>query len=196
MEATFANFMPEVYTKSSIFQYIGGYYMSISCVMDRRSVRQYTDRPVDDETLEKLLRAGMYAPSAMNSQPWEFIAVRDRAILDKLSEGAPYWKMLKSAPLAIVIAADISEYKASHKDFFIQDCSASAQNILVAAEGLGLGGVWLGTLPVEDRMEHVRKTLAIPDGIIPFVILPIGWPSEHPHPHTSYHGEKVHYDKY
>ncbi len=78
----------------------------------------------------------------------------------------------------------------------MQDCAASTQNILVTAEGLGLGGVWLGTLPVQERMDYVAEVLDIPAGILPFAIISIGWPAEHPYPHTSYHEEKVHYDKY
>lgn len=170
--------------------------MDISCILSRRSVRTYLDKPILQAQIQLLLKAGMYAPSAQNSQPWEFIVLRDRAKLDKLSEGAQYWKMLKQAPLAIVVLANPAGYKASNQGFFIQDCAACTQNILVAAEGMGLGGVWLGTYGVQDRMAFVAELLGIPEGIHPFSIISLGHPATPPVPHDFFLEEKVHYDSY
>ncbi len=170
--------------------------MDISCILNRRSVREYTAATVSDEQIKTLLTAGMYAPSAMNSQPWEFIVVKDRALLDKLADGAPYWGMLKTAPLAIVVLVNLSGYKASTTEFFKQDCSAATQNILCAAEGLGLGGVWLGLYGKEDRMSYVADVLNIPKGVHPFSLLSIGVPQNHPQPHDFFHEAKVHQDTY
>ena len=170
--------------------------MSIECVMNRRSVREYTEAAVSDEQVKALLTAGMYAPSARNSQPWEFVVVRDREKLKKLSAGAPFWKMLEKAPLAIVVTANLEDYKSSTPGFFIQDCSACTQNILVAAEGSGLGGVWLGLYGVQERMDYVRETLNIPEAIQPFSLISLGVPARHPRPHTSFYQEKVHYESY
>ncbi len=170
--------------------------MDISCILNRRSIREYAEGDISAEQIKTLLTAGMYAPSAMNSQPWEFIVVKNRDTLDKLAGGAPYWSMLRSAPLAIVVLADISGYKATTTEFFKQDCSAATQNILCAAEGLGLGGVWLGLYGKEDRMSYVAEALDIPDGIHPFSLLSIGIPKNHPQPHDFFHENKVHYDKY
>jgi nitroreductase len=164
--------------------------------MNRRSVREYTGEGVSDESVKQLLRAGMYAPSAKNSQPWEFIVVTERATLDTLSGGAPYWRMLAHAPLCIVVAANLTDYKSSGQEFFVQDCAACTQNILVAAEGMGLGGVWLGCYSAQERMAYVQETLGVPDGIIPFSVLSIGHPAAHPKPHDFYLEEKVYYGAY
>ncbi len=170
--------------------------MSCSCVLNRRSVREYTGEAISDEDLKTLLAAGMYAPSAQNSQPYEFIVVRDREKLNALSEISQHWYMLKKAPLAIAVVANLSGYRATNKDFFIQDCAASTENILVAAEGLGLGGVWLGLCGVNERMDSVAAVLGIPEGIVPFSVISLGHPASHPHPHNSFKEEKVHYDSY
>ncbi len=170
--------------------------MSVECILNRRSVREYTSEEITEAQLHSLLRAGMYAPSAMNSQPWEFIVVRSRALLTSLSEVVSYWHMLKNAPLAIVVVANLSAYRSSNREFFVQDCAASTQNILNAAEGLGLGSVWLGLYGIQDRMDQVRALLGIPPEIIPFSVIPIGHPAVHPAPHTSFYQQKVHLDRY
>lgn len=168
----------------------------LSCILNRRSVRKYTDKPVSIELEELLLSAGFSAPSAQNSRPWEFIVVRDKERLSELSEARPYWKMLKQAPLCIVICANLEGYKGSFKEFFIQDCSAATQNILVAAEGLGLGAVWLGCYPTKEGTQGVSSALNIPKDIIPFSVISIGHPAEHAKPHPQIVVERVHHDQY
>jgi nitroreductase len=170
--------------------------MSIDCVLNRRSVREYTKEPVSDGHIKEMLRAGMYAPSAQNSQPWEFVVIRGRKMLDALSDGALYWKMLKRTPLAIAVTANLDGYKSATKDFFVQDCAACTQNILIAAEGLGLGGVWLGVYSNHGRVRYVSDILTLPDGIIPFSLISIGHPAKHPEPHDFFLGEKVHDESY
>ncbi len=169
---------------------------ALKAIMERRSVRDYEDRQVPDGVIENLLRAGMYAPSAMNSQPWEFLVIRDAEKKKAASKIGTYWKMLPEAPLGILVMANLEGYRASAKEFFIQDCSAAAENILLAAEAQGLGGVWLGLYPKKDRMEALRELFEIPESIIPFSMLSIGYPAKKPKPHTGFHAEKVHYDKY
>lgn len=169
---------------------------SYQALLDRRSVRQYQNKAIPDDILKEILRAGMYAPSAMNSQPWEFIVVRDPAALSALSRLAPYWKMLPQAGAAIVVVANLTDYRSSHRDFFIQDCAACTQNMLIAAQGLGLGGVWLGLHPKEELKKEVASLLHIPGEIIPFSIISLGYPAEFPHPHTSYKEEKVFFESY
>lgn len=170
--------------------------MSIACILNRRSVREYTDEKITEEHLFQLLRAGMYAPSARNSQPWEFIVVRNRALLTQMSEFAPHWRMLKTAALAIVVVANLTDYRSSTREFFIQDCSAATQNILTAAEGLELGGVWLGLYGNASRMNPISTLLCIPEHIFPFSIISLGHPAVRPNPHTSFHEHKIHYDRY
>ncbi len=165
-------------------------------ILERRSCRSYTAEPVSEEALRTLLRAGMAAPSARNSQPWEFLVLRDLETKAAVSAAGPYWGMLKDAPLGIVVLANLEGYQASNTDYFIQDCSAAAENILLAAQAMGLGGVWLGLYPNEQRVEAVRRICNIPQDVIPAVLLSVGHPAKMPHPHTTFHDEKVHYDSY
>lgn len=170
--------------------------MDISCIMNRRSVRKYTNEPVSDEDIRTLLTAGMYAPSAQNSQPWEFLVVKDKELLRQLSHASHYWTMLKHAPLAIVVLANLEDYRASNQSFFIQDCAGCTLNILNAACGMGLGGVWLGLYGVEERMQQVADLLHIPNSIHPFSVLSLGHPASVPAAHDFYHEQKVHYETY
>lgn len=165
-------------------------------ILERRSCRKYTDQPVSDEMVRTLLRAGMYAPSAHNSQPWEFIVLRDKEIKAAVSDEGKYWTMLKDAPLGILVLANLADYRSSHKDFFVQDCSACTQNILLAAHAMGLGGVWLGLYPRQELVEAVRRICGIPEDIIPVTLISVGYPAETPKPHGFFKEEKVHYDRY
>ena len=168
----------------------------LKAILERRSCRVYQDRPVDENVIENLLRAGMYAPSAMNSQPWEFIVVKDTETKEALSRIAPYWNPLKKAPLGILVMADLTGYRSSNREFFVQDCAASTTCILLAAHAQGLGGVYLGLYPEKNRMAKVRKLLGIPEHVIPFAITAIGYPDKPSHPHSTFHTSKVHREKY
>jgi nitroreductase len=165
-------------------------------ILARRSIRVYTQEQVPDDVTEKLLRAGMAAPSAQNSQPWEFLVMREPEKKSAVSALGRYWGMLKSAPLGILVMANLSGYRASKHEFFIQDCSAATQNILLAAHALGLGGVWLGLYPKEELMRDVRDIYGIPEDIIPFSIVSLGYPAETKPPHDHYNEDKVHRDVY
>jgi len=167
----------------------------LETILTRRSVRKYQQRPIEKDKIEMILRAGMYAPSAHNSQPWEFIVVRDREILKSLSS-VQYWNMLKDADTAIVTLANTKNYMGSDAHFFIQDCAAATENMLLAAHALGLGGVWLGLYGRGEKMKTVRDVLNIPEEIYPFGIISLGYPAEEKHPHTSFKEDKVHYEKY
>jgi nitroreductase len=138
----------------------------------------------------------MFAPSAMNSQPWEFLIMKDDEKRAKVSELVPFWSMLKSAPLGILIMANTMNYKASTKEFIVQDCAASTQNILLAAQAQGLGGVWLGLYPKKDIMAKISRIYEIPEHVLPFSITALGYPYRDLRPHTTFKEEKVHIDKY
>jgi nitroreductase len=142
----------------------------------RRSIRKYKDKPIEDHKINTILKSAMLAPSAGNEQPWHFIVIKDKKVMEEIMEVHPYSKMLREAPLAICVLGDKSLEK--HKDFWVQDCSASTQNILLACEALGLGAVWLGVYPHMDRYEGVKKVLNIPEGIYPLSIVSIGYPDE------------------
>ncbi|GAG40403.1 unnamed protein product, partial [marine sediment metagenome] len=149
---------------------------TIEAIHTRRSIRNYTDRPLSDEQIEVLLRAAMAAPSAGNQQPWQFVVIDERELLTKIQSFHPYSAMLKRAPMAILICGDLAAEK--HKGYWVQDCSAAAQNLLLAAHGSGLGAVWLGVHPCEDRVAGMRDLLRIPDDKVPFALVAVGHPAE------------------
>lgn len=168
----------------------------IDLLFERHSVRQYKDEPVAPDDLELILRAGMSAPSAVNSQPWEFLVVQDRTRLNECATIRKFWGMLAQAPLAILVSANLEGYKGSSKDFFVQDCSAAAENMLLAATALGYGGVWLGIYPLTEPQEKLRALFHIPNGILPTVLLSIGRPLTPPERRARVTPEKVHYELY
>ena len=160
---------------------------AIETIFARKSVRSFLPKPVEEEKIELLLKAGMAGPSGKNIQPWELIVVDDRALLDAMAEELPYAKWLKESPMAIIVCGD------SAKSFYwYLDCSASAQNILLAAESLGLGAVWTATYPYEDRMDVVKKYINLPDHISSLCVIPIGYPSAPQQPKDKWDPAKVH----
>jgi len=168
----------------------------LETIFTRRSVRKYTDRKIEKDVLNNILRAGMYAPSAMNSKPWEFIVIKDRERLENLAAIGRHWRMLTDCAAGIVVCGNLKGYRASSKDFFIQDCAISTENMLLAAHAQGVGGVYLGLYPVADRMSKVRTLLNIPKDIMPFSIIALGYPAETKAPHAFYSDDKVHMDEY
>jgi nitroreductase len=162
--------------------------MSMDVILARRSVRKYTDRPVSEEQLTKLLEAGMAAPSAKNRQPWHFVLVRDRGTLARLAEAHPYGKMLTEAAAAIAVCGDTNVAP----DYWIQDCSAATENILIAVAALGLGAVWLGCHPRPERVTAIKSILGIPDHIGVLSLISIGYPAEDKEPRTQYDESRVH----
>ncbi len=163
-------------------------------ILTRRSIRKFTSQPVSNELVEKILRAGMQAPSARNKQPWHFVVIRNREILDKISVIHPYAYMLKEAPLGILICGD-SKIEITI-EYIVQDCSAATQNMLLAAHDSGLGAVWLGIYPREPRIKALRELLNIPEHIIPVSMIAIGYPDEKKSPENRFKPERIHYDKW
>ncbi len=167
-------------------------------IATRTSIRAYTDQEVPDEIIEKLLRAGMAAPTAMNIQPWEFVVLKDRAELDSLAGKLRYAKMLSNAPLAIVVCAHtqqtMQDGKVLENKFWEHDASAATENILLAAHALGLGAVW--TAASDDRAPIIREALGIPETVSPLCVIPIGYPAEAPAPKDKWKPEKIHYGKW
>jgi nitroreductase len=147
----------------------------LEAIKTRRSIRQFQDRPVSEEHIMAILEAAMLAPSAGNQQPWHFIIISDRIKLDAIPSFHPYSKMVLQAPVAILICGDPTGKP--WPDFWVQDCSAATQNALLVARDLGLGTVWAGVYPAVDRMAGFRNLLAIPEHILPFALIPVGWPT-------------------
>lgn len=165
-------------------------------LLKRRSIRKFKQEKVPDDAIQKILTAGMAAPSAHNNQPWEFIIVRDKKTLSDLSRVCRYWTPLREADLAIVVVANLERYNCEPRGFFVEDCSACTQNILVAAQGEGLGAVWLGCYPADENIEGTRRLLGIPEDILPFSLIACGVPAEEKPAHSEYYPNKVHWDKY
>lgn len=169
----------------------------IENIMTRTSIRAFTDQPVDEATVEKILRAGMAAPTAVNRQPWAFVVVNDREQMERLRAAHPFAQMLKSAQLAIVVCGDMKRALTGPvRAYWIQDASAATENILLAAHGLGLGAVWCGVYPNPDVLPKVTEILDLPSHIIPLNIIPIGYPAETPEPKDKWKPENIHYNKW
>ena len=164
----------------------------LDLILARRSIRQYTTEPVSEEDTRALLDAAMAAPSASNRKPWHFITVTDRPTLNALAHVKKAAIMLEQAPLCIVVCGDetISE------GYWVQDCSAATENILLAVTALGLGAVWIGIHPIEDRVRPVKEILGIPKDIVPLCLIAIGHPAEEKEPRTQYDASRVRREKW
>jgi nitroreductase len=160
----------------------------IQTIFARRSIRKYTDESVSEADIQTLLEAAMAAPSASNRKPWQFVVVTKRQTLDKLAEIHPHGKMLFEAPLSIAVCGDLT----SVERFWVQDCSAATENLLLAATALGLGSVWLGVYPREERVAAVRQVLGLPEKITPLNLISIGHPAEEKEARTQYDETRVH----
>jgi nitroreductase len=167
---------------------------AMDALLTRRSIRKYTDRPVSDDLVTQLLRAAMAAPSARNQQPWEFIVVRDRQQLEAIATAQPYAGMARDAQLAVVVCADLDRVES--EGFWIQDCAAATENLLVAANALGLGAVWSGTYPREDRVSRISALFALPPNVIPFAVVPVGYPADQPGPADRFETSRIHIERW
>lgn len=164
---------------------------AIENIMARKSVRKYLEKKVEDEKISTLLKAGMAAPTGKDTRPWEFVVVTDRTVLDSMAAALPYAKMLKEAPLAIVVCGDTTK-----SSYWYIDCSAATENILLAAEALGLGAVWTAAYPYEDRMNVVAQNTGLPEHIRPLCVIPVGYPAMPHSPKNKYDESKIHQNKW
>ena len=175
----------------------GGNYQNdaIKNIMTRTSIRKYTDQPVTKAEIETLLKAGMAAPTAVNKQPWHFVAVTDKAKLKELAGNRG--RMLEQCALAIVVCGNLEKaMPGKAQGYWIQDCSAATENILLAANALGLGAVWTGVYPIDERVEAVSKAVKLPEHIVPLCVIVIGHPAESPTPKDKWKPENVSYNEY
>jgi len=163
-------------------------------IMERRSVRAYTSQPVPDESLQRLLKAAMRAPSAGNSQPWEFVVIRDRNTLDAIQTFHPYAAALQTAPCAIVVCGNLP--RQIFPDYWVQDCSAATENILLEAVHLGLGAVWMGLYPMQERVSDMSQLLELPETVVPLCVIAVGFPAQDAPPVDTFHPEYVHFDRW
>ena len=181
---------------------------AIKNILTRHSVREFTGEEVKKEDLLTILKAAMSAPSAVNQQPWSFVVVTKRETLDALCEKLPYAKMLSKAGAAIVVCGlpDKSKFlnlalkaviKSSLKDFWVQDCSAATENILLSAHALGYGAVWTAVFPSETLVKNVQKIIGVPEHVIPLNVIPIGVPIKKDQPpKDKFKENNIHWEKW
>ena len=167
---------------------------AIKAIMTRRSIRKYTEEPVEAEQVETLLQAAMAAPSAGNQQPWHFVVIRDRETMDNIPKFHPHAKMVHEAPVVIVVCGDTK--LEMHPGYWIQDCSAAVENLLIAANAEKLGAVWLGIHPREERVAAMTELLGLPETAIPLAAIAIGHPDEEKEPGDRFDPSRVHHDKW
>ncbi|HJA15987.1 MAG TPA: nitroreductase family protein [Candidatus Butyricimonas faecavium] len=160
-------------------------------IAERKSVRKYLNKSVEEDKIDAILKAGMAAPSGMDRRPWEFIVVTNRGALDSMAAKLPYAKMLAEAPLAIVVCGDTTL-----SSYWYLDCSAATQNVLLAAEALGLGAVWTAAYPYADRIDVVRQNTGLPENIMPLCVIPIGYPDGPQKAKNKFDPKRVHRDMY
>jgi nitroreductase len=166
----------------------------MDALMSRRSIRNYTAEPVTDEQIETLLRAAMAAPSAGNQQSWRFVVVTEATQRELLSQATPYSAMIARAPVAIVVCGDTRAEK--HLGYWVQDCSAAIENLLLAAHAIGLGAVWIGVHPIAERAQNVRVACEIPEGVEPMSMIALGNPVENKPPSERYEPAHVHRERW
>lgn len=170
---------------------------AIENIMTRTSVRAYSDRPLAKETLDTLLQAAMAAPTAVNLQPWRIVVVTDTALRDSIAGNIQSMAMAKSAQASIVLCGDLeSTLSGEGRDYWVQDVSAASENLLLAANAVGLGAVWCGIYPISERVVFFQNLLELPENIVPLSCINIGYPQAPASPKDKWDPVKIHYNKY
>jgi nitroreductase len=167
---------------------------TLNALLDRRSIRKFLPVQVEAEKLDKILEAAMFAPTARDTQSWQFLVVTHRETLDRIMDVHPYAKMLKYATAAILVCGDME--REENVGYQSTNCAAATQNILLAAYAQGLGSVWLGVYPRDERMDGIKKALDLPSHILPFSLIALGYPDEQKARPQRYDKAKVHYEKW
>ncbi len=166
----------------------------LETIHTRRSIRKYRDRPVPEELIQKLLAAAMQAPSARNEQPWQFVVIDDRTMLAKIPEFMPNAAMAAQAPLAILVCGDLGLEKSP--GYWVVDCAAAVENLLLAAHALGLGAVWCGVYPRDKRMDGLQQLVGLPKNVIAHSLVVLGYPAEQAPPEDRYRSERVYHNRW
>jgi nitroreductase len=167
---------------------------TLKIIHQRKSVRNFSGEAVTKDSLLTLVKAGMAAPSAVNCQPWEFVVVTERKILDQLADGLPYAKMLYKAGAAIIVCGDPSKAHGNMTEYAVIDSTLASENILLAAEAIGLGAIWTAAYPYEERINVVREAVHVPESVIPLNVIPIGHPTGEDKPKEKYDSAKIHWN--
>jgi nitroreductase len=167
---------------------------TFEAIITRRSIRKFEAKVVEPENIQKLLTAAMYAPSARNTQSWQYIVITERSILNAIMDVHPYAQMMAEATLAILVCGD--KTLEQNEGYLNTNCSAATQNILLAANASGLGSVWLGIYPRQERMKAIACLFKIPEHVIPISLIALGYPAEKKSAPARYLSERVHYNKW
>jgi len=167
---------------------------TINTIMTRRSIRKYTPEKIKESDIEIILRAGMQAPSAGNERPWHFMVITERKTLDSIHKAHPYAGMMLEAQAAILVCCDTNLQ--THKGFWPEECGACMQNMLLASHSLGLGSVWVGVYPNEDRVDALRHIFDMPKNVVPFALMPIGHPAERKPREDRFDSSRIHTNKW
>lgn len=166
----------------------------IEAIRTRRSIRQFTDQPVSDELIRRIIAAAMQAPSAGNQQPWHFVVTTDRDKLTELQAVHPHSAMAARAPVSILVCGATAGLK--YPQLWPQDCAAATQNLLLAARDLGLGTVWVGIYPLEERLAACRRLWGIPAEVTPFALVPVGWPAASFSVVDRFQPDRIHHEQW
>ena len=166
---------------------------ALSVIHSRKSVREYTpDKQISKDDLETMVRAGMAAPSARDIRPWHFVIISEPAVMKELAEKLPYAKMLAGASAAIVVCGDTVE----SPQHWMVDCAAATQNILLAAEALGIGAVWTAGWPSPERIDAIRAAVNMPENVLPLNVIPMGYPAKEEQAKDKYDAIRIHWDNF
>lgn len=166
----------------------------LEAIFTRKSIRKFTGEAISEENLKTLLNAGFCTPSAHNHRPFHFVVIRDKSILESISEKHPYAKMLPDAGCGIIVCGD--KEREESLGFLVEDCSAAIQNILLAAHGMGLGAVWCGLYPVPELTGLIKNVLSLPENIVPVGMVVVGVKNEERAAKDRYDEARVHYDRW
>jgi nitroreductase len=167
---------------------------TIEAILSRRSIRKFTNQTIDKETIELILKAAMYAPSAKNTQSWQFVVISDRKMLNSITKVHPFASMMTKASLAILVCGD--KTLEPDEGYLNTNCSAATQNILLAAHALGIGSVWLGVYPREERIKGMIDLFGLPAEILPVSLIALGYSNEHAIHPERFKKERIHYEKW
>ena len=165
-----------------------------SALLNRRSIRKYSEKKIPDKDIDSLLKSAMYAPSAMNNQAWQFVVINQRQKLDDIIKVISHAEMLKSAQAAVLVCGDLNLEK--NVDYIQQNCSAATQNLMLSAHGLGMGSCWIGVYPVKEIISGLQELFKLPEYVIPISLVSLGYPAENPIAEDRFKTEKVHFNKW
>ena len=169
---------------------------TLKTIHQRKSVRNYIEKEVTKEQLETIIKAAMAAPTAINAQPWQFLVVTDKALKAKYAEGNRQAEMINKCSALVVVCGDKTIGNERSWAYWDQDCSAATENLLLAVESLGLGAVWTGVYPGEDRIKTVKERFALPDNVVPLCVILVGYPDGTDQPKDKWKPERIHWNKY